>query len=117
MAHMDLIKIFTPYPFLQHIVNLQNTVWGYSSGRWWKKVDASSGSYAVSAIRLRNKEEYLPLGNMSATSLSLVSEFIFVMTLGIWLSTYITQMPLPFRCQGCAVRLVSETAHDAFHDQ
>lgn len=42
-------------------------------GRRWKKVVASSGSHAVSAIRL-------PLGNMSATSLSLVREIIFVVT-------------------------------------
>ena len=41
-----------------------------------KKVDASNGSYAAAAITLRNEEEYVPLGSMSAISLSLVREII-----------------------------------------
>lgn len=76
MAHMDQIELFTPCPFLQHVVNLQNTVWRYPGSRRWEKVDASNGGYSVLAVRLRNEEECLPLGNMSATSLRLVREII-----------------------------------------
>lgn len=60
MVHMDQIELFTPCLFLHYIVNLQNTVWRYPGGRRWEEVWRLERwlLYAVSAVTLRNEEEY-----------------------------------------------------------
>lgn len=96
----------------RHIVNLQNTVWRYPGSRRLEKVDASNSGYAVSAVRLRNEEEYLPLGNNILES---GQRDYFGITVGI-LVTHLHR-PCRFRCLGCAVRLVHKAAYSIMHDQ